>query len=79
MWQKTYRVSLDGAGVSPQQVIATWKHDFASFWPKDNLFYGPLTGIAPGDVAVLDLKMPGRIKLSTGVLVLSPTTSRSRS
>ncbi len=70
MWQKTYKVSLDGAGVSPQEVIVAWKHNFASFWPKDNLFYGPLAGIVPGDVAVLDLKMPGHTKLSTGVLVL---------
>jgi hypothetical protein len=40
-----------------------------SFWPKGNRFLAPL-GIAPGEVAVLDLSMPGRIKLSTGVLVM---------
>jgi hypothetical protein len=70
MWQKTYKVSLKGAKASPQEVIAAWKENFPRFWPKRNLFYGPLTGIAPGEVAVLSLSMPGRLKLSTGVLVL---------
>jgi hypothetical protein len=70
MWQKTYRVTLHGADATPQEVIKVWKEDFASFWPEKNFFYGPLTGIAPGEVAVLNLAMPGRLKLSTGVMVL---------
>src|SRR3712207_5375731 len=70
MWQKTYRVALTGAEVTPAQVISEWKENFASFWPERNLFYGPLTGIEPGEVAVLNLTMPGRLKLSTGVFVL---------
>jgi hypothetical protein len=70
MWQKTYRVRLHGADVTPQEVIRVWKEEFASFWPEKNFFYGPLTGIAPGEVAVLNLAMPGRLKLSTGVMVL---------
>jgi len=70
MWQKTYRVPLAGVDVPPAEVIAEWKEHFASFWPERNWFYGPLTGIAPGEVAVLNLTMPGRLKLSTGVLVL---------
>ena len=70
MWQKTYRVALTGAAVTPAQVISQWKENFASFWPERNLFYGPLTGIEPGEVAVLNLTMPGRLKLSTGVFVL---------
>jgi hypothetical protein len=69
MWQKTYRVTIPGADVSPQRVIATWKEKFPEFWPKGNNFYGPITGIAPGDVAVLNLTMGG-LKLSTGVLVM---------
>ena len=70
MWQKTYRVRLLGADVSPEQVIAVWKRDFPSFWPKNNRFFAPLAGIQPGEVAVLDLGMPGGMKLSTGVLVM---------
>ncbi|MGI8407264.1 MAG: hypothetical protein ACR2L3_01970 [Actinomycetota bacterium] len=69
MWQKTYKVKV-GPEVTPQELIATWKQNFPMFWPKNNFFYGPLTGIAPGEVAVLNLSMPGKLKLSTGVLVL---------
>ncbi len=70
MWQKTYRVMIPPGKVTPTEVIKTWKAHFPEFWPKGNFFYGPLTGIAPGDVALLNLAMPGRVKLSTGVLVL---------
>jgi len=69
MWQKTYAVDV-GPNVTPQQAIAAWKADFGSFWPKGNRFHGALTGIAPGDVALLDLSMPGGVRLSTGVMVL---------
>src|SRR5262249_21755116 len=47
MWQKTYRVSLAGAAVTPREVIAVWKANFQSFWPKGNRFYIPLTGVMP--------------------------------
>lgn len=70
MWQKTYRVRLEGASVSPTEVIKTWKEQFPNFWPAGSRFYGPLTGIAPGEVALLNLPMPGGMRLSTGVLVL---------
>jgi hypothetical protein len=70
LWQKTYKVRLSGAAVTPEQVIKTWKENFQSFWPPNNRFYGSLTGIAPGEVALLNLGMPGGVKLSTGILVL---------
>ena len=70
MWQKTYRVRFGDMDVSPAEVIGTWKEHFPEFWPKGNRFYGPLTGIAPGEVAVLNLSMPGKLKLSTGVMVM---------
>ncbi|MDP9023631.1 MAG: hypothetical protein M3N57_13230 [Actinomycetota bacterium] len=69
MWQKTYRARF-GVDVSPEEVIRVWKDRFPEFWPEGNRFFGPLTGIAPGEVAVLNLAMPGRITLSTGVMVV---------
>src|SRR3712207_471602 len=69
MWQKTDKVTL-GDDVTPQEVISVWKARFPEFWPKGNAFYGPIAGINPGDVALLNLSMPGGMKLSTGVLVL---------
>ena len=70
MWQKTYKVTLPGRRTPPADLIATWKTKFPDFWPQGSRFFGPLTGIAPGEVAVLNLTMPGKLKLSTGVLVL---------
>src|ERR687886_889381 len=70
MWQKTYQVRLPAERVSSTDLIATWKRHFPDFWPQGNRFYGPLTGIEPGEVALLNMTLPGRMKLSTGVLVL---------
>jgi hypothetical protein len=70
MWQKTYRISLAGANVTPQQVVTAWKEHFPSFWPKGARFFGPMASVTPGDVALLNMKMPGGVKLSTGILVL---------
>ncbi len=72
LWQRTYSVSLTGADLTPQQLIAAWKGAFSTFWPKSATFYAPLAGIAPGEVALFDVApMPGSpVKLSTGVMVL---------
>ncbi|MET0760927.1 MAG: hypothetical protein ABWZ63_01180 [Thermoleophilaceae bacterium] len=70
MWQKTYRVRLPAERVPAAELIATWKQRFPDFWPEGNRFYAPLTGIAPGEVALLNMTLPGRMKLSTGVMVL---------
>ena len=31
LWRKTYRIRLEGAAVTPGEVIAVWKQQFASF------------------------------------------------
>jgi hypothetical protein len=70
LWQKTYRVRLHGADVTPQGVVDSWKQNFGAFWPAGNHFYTALTRIAPGEVAVLNLAMAGNVRLSTGILVI---------
>ena len=69
MWQKTYRMEV-GAAIEPTAAIALWRAHFPDFWPAGNRFAGALTGINPGDVALLDLAVGGGVKLSTGVFVL---------
>ena len=76
MWQKTYRIRLTGADVTPEQVIKHWKEDFPKFWSKGNQFYGD-PGIVPGQVAVLNLAGPGGLTapgggplISTGIMVI---------
>jgi len=70
MWQKTYQVRIPQERVSAEELIVAWKEHFPDFWPEGNRFYGPLTGIEPGDVALLNMSLPGKMKLSTGVMVL---------
>jgi hypothetical protein len=70
MWQKTYRVALKGADVTPVEVIKTWKTHYTDIWPEGNHFYAPVAGIAPGEVALISGSLPGGVKLSTGVMVL---------
>jgi len=59
-----------GTGISPRSAIAAWKEHFAEFWPKGSRFEGPLTGISPGEVALLDVGIGRGVRLSTGVFVL---------
>ena len=68
MLQKTYRMDV-GAGIAPTAAIAVWREHFPEFWPTGNKFAAPLTGIHPGEVALLDIAVGG-VKLSTGVMVL---------
>jgi hypothetical protein len=77
LWRKTYRMRLEGARVSPAEVIKVWKEDFPKFWPKGNYFYGSTDKIAPGEVAVLNLAGPGGMTgpggaplISTGIIVM---------
>jgi hypothetical protein len=70
LWQKTYRVRLSGVQVTPQEVISAWKANFPQFWPEGNNLYVPLTGIQPGEVGLINLKAPGGLKLSTGIMVI---------
>lgn len=77
LWQKTYRTRLSGAKVAPEHVVRVWKDNFPSFWPKGNQFYGSAGGIAPGEVALLNLAGPGGITapgggplISTGIMVI---------
>jgi len=70
MWQKTYQIRVPRERVSAAELISAWKLHFPDFWPPGNRFYGPLTGIAPGEVALIEASLPGRLKLSTGVMVM---------
>jgi hypothetical protein len=70
MWQRTYRVELNGVKATPAEVISAWKQHFATFWPRRGRFYGPATPIAPGDVALLNLNIAAGVQLATGIMVL---------
>lgn len=68
LWQKTYRIRLDGVDVTPAQVIRVWKENYARFWPKGARFYA--RSIAPGEVALLNAASLGGVQVSTGIRVI---------
>ncbi|MBP1692279.1 MAG: uncharacterized protein H6Q37_162 [Chloroflexi bacterium] len=76
LWQKTYRVRLEGAGKSPVEIMQIWKEKFADFQPPENHFYPPMTGIKPNDVLFISAKVPAFpgspsiLPISSGVTVL---------
>lgn len=70
MWEKTYRVRLEGADVTPAEVVEVWKERYDEFWPETASFYAPLAGVEPGEVALITDRQPGGLTLSTGVFVL---------
>ncbi|MET0998587.1 MAG: hypothetical protein ABWX73_07735 [Marmoricola sp.] len=70
MWQKTYQIRVPRDRVSAADLVALWKVRFPDFWPAGNHFYAPLTGIAPGEVALIEGTLPGKLRLSTGVMVM---------
>jgi hypothetical protein len=72
MWQKTFNVRLDGSDLTPDALVAHWKERFPTFWPDGAKFYAPLSGIQPGEVALLEVApVPGSpVKMSTGVMVI---------
>ncbi len=72
LWQKTFSVRLTGVDLGPDAVVEHWKAAFPTFWPDGAAFYAPLAGIAPGEVALLEVPpIPGSpIKMSTGVMVI---------
>jgi hypothetical protein len=72
LWQKTFTVRLEGVDMTPEALVAHWKQAFSTFWPKGNRFWAPMSGIAPGEVGLLELSpLPGApVRLSSGVLVI---------
>ena len=69
LWQKTFRIRLTGAQVTPAEVIAEWKAELPQFKPDDNRFYPSKGGIAPGEVVLINAWTPGG-QIATGVVVL---------
>ena len=76
MWQKTYRIRLTGADVTPEQVIKAWKENFPKFWPEGNRFYGD-PGHRAGRGRCAQPRRTGRLTapgggplISTGIMVI---------
>lgn len=69
LWQKTYRIRLEGVQTTPEAVIAEWKAKFPSFQPKNNRFFPALAGVQPGEIVLINASLSG-MPVKTGVMVL---------
>jgi hypothetical protein len=63
MWQKTFKVRLQGASASPVEVVQTWRERFPEISGFGRAFRVPSGGLVPGAVALLGGGL-------TGVMVL---------
>lgn len=76
LWQKTYRVRLEGVDRNPADVMAHWKAEFPRFQPPENHFYPSMEGVKPGEVMLIDSTLPvfpglpGIIPIASGVMIL---------
>ena len=69
LWQKTYRVRLVGAEVTPAEAVQAWKKHFPEFQPPQSRFYPSLAGVAPGEVLFISASVGG-MPVYTGVRVI---------
>ncbi|MDQ4003943.1 MAG: DUF1990 domain-containing protein [Actinomycetota bacterium] len=69
LWQKTYRVRLTGADVTPDEVVKVWKEHFPEFQPPNSRFYPSMAGVAPGEVLFISASVGG-LPVHTGVRVI---------
>jgi hypothetical protein len=70
LWQKTYRIRLDGIGTSAVEVVKIWKLNYPRFWPQGDRFFVPPHGISPGEVGLINSRQVGGVDVATGVLVV---------
>src|SRR4029077_8577278 len=57
LFQKTFSGQV-GSDVTPQPLIETWKTRFGDFWPKGQRMFLPATGIAQGEVGLINAFIP---------------------
>ena len=73
LWQKTYKVRLTESDVAPVDVVKVWKERLPEYMPDNSRFYPSLTGVAPGEVVLINATLPGipgGLPVSTGVMIL---------
>lgn len=70
LWRKRYESVLRGSTWTAEEVLAVWKEEFATFWPRTATFSSPAGPVSAGQSARIDLGVGPLTLLSTGVLVL---------
>ena len=69
LWQKTYRMRLIGAEVTPEEVVRAWKEHFPELQPSSSRFYPSMASVAPGELLFISASVGG-MPVYTGVRVI---------
>jgi hypothetical protein len=69
LWQREYWTDL-GDAVTPEDLVADWRQNFGTYWPRTGVFHGSLGRIEPGDVAALQVGGAYGPKMATGIIVV---------
>ena len=76
LWQRTYRVRLEGIQELPATVMEVWKANFPAFQPPNNRFYPSPKGVAEGEVVFVDSNlveaqgMRAMTEMASGVVIV---------
>jgi len=71
LWQKTYRLRLARAGLTPASVVSFLKEKLPELMPRGARFYPSVSGVAPGELVLINATLPGIPGgFATGVMVL---------
>ena len=69
LWQKTYRLPLRGAVVTPAEVLRVWKERLPDFQPPHNRVFTTSAGIETGELILINADTPSG-PVDTGMLVI---------
>ena len=67
---RTYRVTLPGVALSPEQIFSRWMENFPASWPAGNHFIPCTPVLEPGVTAAILLSMPAGMRIVTGARVV---------
>lgn len=67
---RTYRVTLPGVALSPEQIFSRWMENFPATWPAGNHFIPCAPELTPGVTAAILLSMPLGMRIVTGARVI---------
>lgn len=68
LWQRTYRLTLPEAALTPAEIMQIWKAHFPSFFPARQRFYPVMNSLEPGQIILINGN--SGLPVSTGIMVL---------
>lgn len=70
LWHKVYRAPLCGCSQGPEAVAGVLRESLGELWPEGNRLHLPPSGAVPGATGAIEVRMPGGVRLATGIRVV---------